>query len=246
MTERRHRPELVLAIALTSGALACERHDVDVELPPSGRTLSRTEQRELQRVADAAFRDVRAHLDGLPPRLTLLVQWGKDVIPETGDNGTAAYPGNIGWTIDPERDVLSTIRTQLRPTLFHELHHLARASRVQTISLLDHVVTEGLATAFERDFAKVVVPWAEPPPDGMGWTREVLDQPETSSLAAWMIRHPDGRRWIGMRVGTLLVDRASRASNRSAAALVFVPPSEILRLADVRRGWSEPDRATDR
>jgi uncharacterized protein YjaZ len=228
----------VVAIALASAVplalLACERHDVEIELPKSGRRLSRTEQAELQRVADAAFRDARSHLDGLPPRITLIVRWGKDVIPETGEGGAAAYPGNIGWTVDADRDVLAIIRTQLRPTLFHELHHLARASRVQTISLRDHVVTEGLATAFERDFAGVAVPWGAPPDDAMGWTREILKQADGARRDEWMIRHPDGRRWIGMRVGTFLVDRASRASGKSSAALVFAPAAEIVRLADVK------------
>lgn len=120
-----------------------------------------------------------------------------------------------------------------KPTALRS-YHLARASRVQTVSLLDHVVTEGLATAFERDFAKVAVPWGEPPPDGMTWTREILQQPETSALDPWMIRHPDGRRWIGMRAGTFLVDRATRASGKTPVALVFAPSAEIVRLADVR------------
>ena len=164
----------VLIVVLVS---ACERHDVDVELPTSGRALSRAEERELQRIADTTFREVRGLLAGLPPRLTLIVRWSKDVIPETGENGTAAFPGNIAWTLDPDRDALSTIRTQLRPTLFHELHHLARESRIASRSLVDHVVTEGLATAFERDFAKVNPPWGQPPPDAIEWTRESFGNP---------------------------------------------------------------------
>lgn len=226
-------PRLLL-VALMSGSLACEQHDVDVESPAVGRELSRVERRELQRIADAAFRDVRSQLDGLPPRLTLIVRWGKDVIPETGENGAAGFPGNIAWTVDPDRDLLATIRRQLRPTLVHELHHLARASRLQTRTLIDHVVTEGLATAFERDFGKVDPPWGQAPPDPMVWTREVLSQPETAVLDSWMIRHPDGRRWIGMRVGTFLADRAARASGRSSAALVFAPTADVLRLANVQ------------
>ena len=226
-------PRLFL-VALMSGSLACEQHDVDVEPPAGGRELSRVERRELQRIADAAFRDVRSQLDGLPPRLALIVRWGKDVIPDTGENGAAGFPGNIAWTVDPDRDLLATIRRQLRPTLVHELHHLARASRLQTRTLLDHVVTEGLATAFERDLGKVDPPWGQAPPDPMVWTREVLSQPETAVLDSWMIRHPDGGRWIGMRVGTFLADRAARASGRSSAALVFAPTADVLRLANVQ------------
>jgi hypothetical protein len=105
---------------------------------------------------------------------------------------------------------------------------------VQTVSLLDHAVTEGLAIAFERDFGKVDPPWGKAPPDIMAWTREILAQPETSEIDRWMYRHPDGRRWIGMRVGTFLVDRASGSSKKSSAALVFTPPAEIVRLAGVQ------------
>lgn len=136
-TKLDHPPTArLLLVVLLSNLLACEQHDVDVELPVVGRELSLAERRELQRVADTTFRDVRGQLDGLPRRLTLIVQWGKNVIPETGESGSAGFPGNIAWTVDPDRDLLSTMRKQLRPTLIHELHHLARASRVQTRTLV--------------------------------------------------------------------------------------------------------------
>lgn len=213
--------------------LGCERHAVEVEPPPTGRALTSVERRELQAIADATFRDVRAELDGLPPRLTLVVRWGKDVIPETGENGAAAYPGNVGWTVDPDRDVLATIRAQLRPTLAHELHHLARASQITSRSLRDRVVAEGLATAFERKYRNDTPPWGTSPPEITAWTEEIARQPPSADPEPWMIRHPDGRRWVGMRVGTHLVDRASRAAGKTPAALVFTPSAEIFRLAGV-------------
>jgi uncharacterized protein YjaZ len=46
-----------------------------------------------------------------------------------------------------------------------------------------------------------------------------------------MFQHPDGRRWIGYRAGTLIVDRAIAASGASSAALVRVPTADILALA---------------
>lgn len=95
---------------------------VIVVRPMLGRSFSSTERWELQQIADATFRDVRRQLDGLPPRVMLVVRWGKDVIPETGESGAAAFPGNIGLTLDPDRDVLATLRHHLRPTLAHELH----------------------------------------------------------------------------------------------------------------------------
>jgi uncharacterized protein YjaZ len=101
---------------------------------------------------------------------------------------------------------------------------------------MDSVVTEGMATAFERDFGKASPPWGLPPPDVMEWTRELLLEPETASRETWLFRHPDGRRWIGMKVGTFLVDRAMKTSGRTSAEMVALPTEEILRLAGVMRG----------
>ena len=163
-----------------------------------------------------------------------MVRAGHDVIPETGETATAVLPASVYWTVDPRRDVLSIVRTELRPTLFHEFHHLLRDGHIPRHSLMDAVVTEGLATAFERDFGNANPPWGIAPPEVMDWTRELLLQPETAPRDDWLSRHPDGRRWIGLRVGTFLADRAMRASGRSAVALVTTPTEEILRLAEVR------------
>src|SRR5688500_12288288 len=86
--------------------LGCERHEVDGRGEEGARTFSRAERRSIQEIADGAARDVRTLLPGLPKPLTLVVQCGKDVIPETGENATTSQPNTIVWTIDPDRDVL--------------------------------------------------------------------------------------------------------------------------------------------
>ncbi|WP_421841559.1 DUF2268 domain-containing putative Zn-dependent protease [Marinobacter algicola] len=54
-------------------------------------------------------------------------------------------------------------RAQLRFTLFHELHHLMRGWVVYggapRTSFMDGVVSEGLATVFERDVGGRETPW---------------------------------------------------------------------------------------
>jgi uncharacterized protein YjaZ len=222
-----------LGILAVASLVGCERHVVDIENPKVGRTLSSAEEAELQRVADAAFREVRPLLEGLPTRLTLIVKFGKkDVLPETGETGTAGYPGNVGLTLDPDRDVLVTIRSFVRPCIIHELHHLARKSRVPgPISLRDRVISEGLATAFERNTAKNAPGWGEVTPEVADWAREILRLPETADIDPWFKPRADGRRFVGSRVGTFLVDRASRASNKSPAQLVFASTAEVLALA---------------
>lgn len=111
---------IVVVSLLVSVSPACTRHDVDVEPPTSGRPLAPTEQRELQQVAEATFREVRGLLAGLPPRLTLIVRWSKDVMPETGESAAAGFPGNVGLSLDP--DVRSLDNPDVAPA-----HALSRA-----------------------------------------------------------------------------------------------------------------------
>ena len=98
---------------------------------------------------------------------------------------------------------------------------------------MDTVVSEGMATAFERDFAGTKPPWGEYPEDVESWVEELLGLTMSAygSYTKWMLQHPDGRRWIGYRAGTYIVDQAMSASGRSAADLVLVPTGEVLRLA---------------
>jgi len=187
--------------ALLVAFSACEPHLVEVQVASEDPAFLRDERRMLQGLADSAARDVRVHLPSLPKKVTLVVQPGKDVIAETGETATAVLPASVYWTVDPDRDVRSIVRKELRPTLFHELHHLARDARVPRASLMDSVVTEGLATVFERDFGNVNPPWGTAPPEVMEWTRELLAQPDNAPRDAWLFRHPDGRRWIGLGWG---------------------------------------------
>ena len=63
--------------------------------------------------------------------------------------------------------------------------------------------------------------------------QELLAQPESASTNDWLFQHPDGRRWVGMRAGTYLADRAMKALGRTAAELAATPTAEILAAAGV-------------
>ena len=96
---------------------------------------------------------------------------------------------------------------------------------------MDSVIHEGMATVFERDFAGADPLWGQYPEDVSDWVEELMALPETASADDWMVRHPDGRRWIGYKAGAYLVDRAIGASGLSAAELVSVPPADVIRMA---------------
>ena len=121
------------------------------------------------KVCDATEPEVRALLPTLPATIELAAQTGSFVIPETGEVGSAATPVRVNWTVDPSRPggVAAVARAQLRFTLFHELHHLVRGwvfrGGAPRTSFMDGVVSEGLATAFERDAGGRLPPWGQYP-----------------------------------------------------------------------------------
>lgn len=225
----RVRRAVCVAIIAFVLALGCGRADVEIEYR-AGYSFSRTERRTVQQVADRAAADVRRLLPGLPADLRITVQAGSRVIPETGETGSIGLPGAVYWTVDPthEGGVIAVVNAQLRATLFHEWYHLVREAKFATESLVDRAINEGLATAFERDAGGQPTPWGAYPAEVETWTREFLALPADAPFRDWMYQHPDGRRWIGYKVGTSLADRASRASGLSVADLAAASTKEII------------------
>jgi len=198
---------------------------------------ARSAIREVCRVTEP---EVRALLPKLQSTVELasLIGTPDSVIPETGEVGMAFNPSTVRWTVDASRPggVAAVARAHLRYSLFHELHHCVRGwvwrSGARQTSFMDGVVSEGLATAFERDAAGRLPPWGEyDPKEATAWVTELLQLPLTAPYNEWMFRHPDGRRWIGYRAGTYIADRAIAASGLSAAQLVLVPTNEVLKMA---------------
>lgn len=193
--------------------------------------------RVVQDIADATESEVRDYLPDLEDQLRLVVQLSTRVIPETGDAGASIAPGTIAWTADPSQDggVAGVAERHLRHTLFHEMHHLVRGWTFyggrQPTGFMEGVVSEGLATVFARDVAGDNAPWSKYPDDVTTWVRELIKLPRDANYNEWMFFHPDGRRWVGYKAGTYIVDRAISATETTAAALVHTPWEDILRLS---------------
>jgi hypothetical protein len=220
------------AVCLLMSA-ACDVRGVTVEYR-SGYSFSRTERKTIEAVVDQAVADARKLLPELPTKLRITVQTSHRVIPETGETAEIGLPGAVYWTVNPMHDpggVVAIANAQLRATLFHELYHLVREAKVRPVSLADRAVNEGLATAFERDQGAGPVPWAAYPGNVADWTEEFLALPNDAPHDVWMFRHPDGRRWIGFKVGTYLADQAVQRSGLSLTQLVTVPTGQIIHWA---------------
>jgi uncharacterized protein YjaZ len=227
---------LTLLLLSSFAVEACEQRDRSVRFFRSeSYTFSAAEQRRIEEIASATVREVQQLLPGLPERIQLTVRPGSDVIKETGETAEAMPPDAIMWTVDPQRKggVEAVTQKWLRATLFHELHHLARAASQPRTTLVDQALYEGLATVFERDAAKEEVPWGAYPANVAQWAEELTRLPSDSSVRDWLYAHPDGRRWIGIKVGAYWVDNAVNKSGRSIRDLTTASTEEVLALAGI-------------
>jgi len=241
MSHDRMLMVLVLCVILLGAMPSIAGAAIVVELmDATGHVFTGEERATIQEIAVAAESEIRSLLPQLPTRILLTVLTGTGVIPETGEVGAAVAPGYVRWTVDPSRPggVITIARSRLRPTLFHELHHLARGWVIYggepRASFMDGVVSEGLATAFERDAASTQPLWGKYPKDVRTWVNELLALPLASSYEHWMFKHPDGRRWIGYRSGAYIADKAMKASGLTASELARTSTAKILELAGVK------------
>ena len=228
------RPSACLLVAAISAACAPQGTTVEFYFA-EGYRFSRAERRVIEEIAESTAIETRRALPSLPRPLVIRVYAGKDVIPETGETASTVSPATVIWVVNPAHKggVLAVVHNWLRATLLHEFHHLVRSQTITSTSLTDEVITEGMATVFERDVAGVSPPWGMYPKEEVAeWVNELIALPPGAGSSYWLRgRHSDGRRWIGMRAGTYLVDRAMKASGKSAADIVTASTEEVLNLA---------------
>ena len=202
--------------------------------------FSQPERELIREVATANEHSVRRLLPQLINRIELTVKAGSITIPGISMIGaTRGRKGRVICTIDPVclQGTSATVQSQLRPLLFHELNHVVRKQgqsreALTQRTLLDFVVSEGLATVFERDQGGGHPPWGQYPQEVQEWVEEMIALPANASHQQWMFQHSDGRRWIGYKAGTYLVDRAVEAAGLSSSVdLVEVPTAKVFELA---------------
>ena len=223
------RGRLVAVAALLCCVAACRDATDGVVTQFTGAyPFSTAERRVIARVAGDAAREARKYLPGLSARITLRVDPGKKVIRELGAIAEAGPPDYIVWTVDPDYPggVATIAENHLRAALFHEFHHLVRFTARPGLTPMDRVVAEGMATAFERDFAGANSPWGQYPEEVTSWVGELLKLPTDDDRTEWMSRHPDRR--VSYKTGTYLVDLAMKKLNRTSAELVAMPTQEVI------------------
>ena len=212
---------------------SCGQHAITVQYRiTEDHTFSRAELRTIQAIGDDTTREVRRLLPALPAVLALEVFPADDVIEELGYRGEE-MGRTVYWGVNPHHGegVAAVAEAHLRPFLFCSFFNLVRYQFVDGWSLPDRMIGVGLQTVFARDFAGVTYPWTGYPPEVSDWVVELMTLPVDSQTNPWNRRQPDGRRWIGIKAGTYLVDLAIEASGKSVVDLVSVPTDEIIKMA---------------
>ena len=220
-----------------------EKVGVVVEVMDScGHTFSDKARNLCVETAIATVREARKWLTNLPQEILITVFADSNTVAETGDLGAAIAPGYIRWSANPSfpGGVERVILDRFRSALFHELHHVARGwvmygySSSLEVSLLDAIISEGLATAFEHEMTGIQPPWGQYPSEVESWVEELLVLPPSASYEEWMYEHPDGRRWIGYRAGTYIVEKAMSASGLSSGEMAGLSAKQVLEMAGIQ------------
>jgi hypothetical protein len=157
------------------------------------------------------------------------------VIDVTGTGASTWGSELIDFTFDPKRAGETGFMMDVYASMFHELNHAAGLhAGMKQEGYLEQWVFEGLATVFEREYTDYEPKWGKyNPKETKAWLAEVQGMNEKLVGIEYWFKHPDGRRWIGYKVGTWIVDEAIKNSGKDILELTVTPRAEILKLSKV-------------
>lgn len=160
------------------------------------------------------------------------------VIPEIGIGAITDHQGYIYISIDfSRRDIKKIIKEQLPLTIYHELSHIIRMHLFGNLvkNLLDNLIAEGIASYIEKEVFNKRISYIEPIQNEMRYWRKaqkILRKKKYNyeDRSGWFYGTKKLPRWIGYRLGYLLVDSfMQRQKNLSLAQLIRTKSSEVLR-----------------
>ncbi len=158
------------------------------------------------------------------------------LIEPTGDSARTYNSEFIELAFDRTKDKkgLEIILDGVKGGVYHEMSHAARFYiPIWHKSFIESCVLAGLATVFERDYAHEDARWAKYPDNVEEWLKEIIDKKDRIDYGQYMYTHPDGRKWIGYKVGTYIIDQAMKHSGKSVIELTQLECPEILALSEL-------------
>lgn len=194
-------------------------------------------QQQLAKTLKNAYREATKLMPFGSSHLNVFVQPREHtLIDETHDFGCMYNSEYIEFAFSPSyaKKHPNDILTQARRTMLHEMNHAARYNiPIWHNNFLDSCILEGLATVFEREHCNYIPLWSKYPKEVSDWLGEIRAKLDTLDRNEYMFEHPDGRKWIGYKVGTYIVDEAMKQSGKSIVELTQMECADILALAGV-------------
>jgi len=157
----------------------------------------------------------------------------KKVIRETGESGFTESSDFIRLGIDPDRTDKS-VKNVVPSTIYHEICHAARQRKLDfSRTLLDAVISEGLATAFEEKmFPRFVAPWGIYSKLEIDKLLKIFDGHRTDrsyNYFEWFQGMGKLPRWLGYKVGAYLI---RTIKNPDFAKLTIMPSDKVYSLVN--------------
>lgn len=197
-------------------------------------------QPKIKRTIITAHKDATKLLSNVEPDVTYIVQEAAWMAPpEVGVGGSTYTSKLILLSFDndsPHND--QKLLKLLREAVFHEVNHAARYQvPFWHNTVLDAAIMEGLATVFERDKADSTPPWGKyKVAEVRKWLKEIRSLKGHDRWHDYFYKNPDGRRWIGYKTGTWIVDQAMHTSGKTIEELTMMDAKDILKLASLKDG----------
>ena len=169
-----------------------------------------------------------------PVEVVVFSSYPEVVIPELGIAGKSIYEGDIVIDIDFSRkDIPHVINKELPSTLLHEFSHIVREATVgYGKTLLGALISEGIGSYVENKLLRRTMPYTKPIRHELKYwqkAKRFLGK-KTYNHFEWFFGRGKLPRWIGYRLGYLLVDSfMQRQENLSLEQLVRIKSHEVLR-----------------
>ena len=185
-----------------------------------------------------AYKACKKLLPQIPEELTFFNQiapW--DCMPEYGQG---AYTKNSRLIIIASDSGLPYGKKRLleytKQAVFHELSHSARYEQgLWHETFIDSCIMEGLAVVMEREHAQATPLYGQYDQGVVhSWIQEINKAGNDINHYSYMFKHPDGRRWIGYKVGTYLIDEAMKRTGKKIEELTGLQCSEIIMLSGIK------------
>lgn len=202
-------------------------------------TLSKNQQRLLKSTLVDVTKRSRDLLIDMPTRIDINVTiTDKELNDFRGVSGIAQTPTTINLSLSKhyEKGIENAIEVGVRNTLFHEYHHIAHGWTVEGNhhgpGIATAAVNEGLATVFADHYSDNNSLWLDKGKAQTDWIQEIIRLPDNAPYDVWMMgTHPDGRQYIGYKVGVAIVNTAMDKSGMSILEIGKLSPFEVLHLS---------------